>query len=87
MLLMTDSAGARLTDLLTKKADGSVARITRDRRQLHLKLGQLRAHDQKFTHDGRVVLVLDAEIAESLSLRQLDVHDTTTGPRLHLKNC
>ena len=86
MLSMTDSAGARLTDLLTSKADGSVARIIRNRDRLHLRVGQLRASDQTFSHEGRVVLALDMEIASTLSLRELDLCATSSGKRLRLKS-
>jgi hypothetical protein len=44
-----------------------------------------RPDDRTFEHDGRVVLVLDGHVSESLSRRKLDVRQTAEGPRLTLK--
>jgi hypothetical protein len=75
-----------MAHLLKAKADDSVLRIIRRKQRLRLRLSNVRSGDQTFAHDGRVVLALDQRIGTSLSLRQLDVRQTDTGPRLRLKS-
>lgn len=86
MLTLTNSAAAHLNQLLIEKPQSAVARIVRRSNRMRLHVGEVKVGDQKFSHDGRVVLALDADIAGSLSLRQLDIHETTKGPRLRLRN-
>lgn len=86
MLTMTEAAGARLTNLLSSKSIGAVARIVQQSERLHLRVGTLRDGDQTFSHHGQVVLAIDSEIARTLSLRELDLCTTGRGARLRIKS-
>ena len=85
MLIVTSPAGARLAHLLESKGDAAVARIFFRKQKFRLGVGAVRPDDRTFAHEGRVVLAIDARIARSLAEHQLDVRETTTGPRLNLK--
>jgi hypothetical protein len=85
MLIVTNPAGARLAHLLETKGDAAVARIVLRKQKFRLGVGAVRPDDRTFAHEGRVVLAIDARIAKSLAQHQLDVRETTTGPRLSLK--
>lgn len=85
MLKVSVPAAARMAVLLNAKSDHAVLRIVRRDDRLRLKTGRLRPGDETFAHEGRVVLAIDALIAKSLTLRQLDLRETSTGPRLRLK--
>lgn len=85
MLTVTENAGARLTELLGESADDTVVRVVRRKRRLKLRRDRVRANDAQFSHDGRVVLVLDEQISKRLSSRTLHVRQTKDGPRLSLK--
>ena len=85
MLTMTDPAGARLADFLSKVADGSVVRIVRGKHRFKLEMDRPRKSDETFAHDGRIVLALDERVATSLSSRQLQIRETKAGPRLRLQ--
>lgn len=89
MLSVTQAAGARLARKLAKKrASDDVALRCVPRRSGHgwrLRLDNARSGDVTFTHDGRTVLLLDAEVSESLANRTLDVNDSGARPRLSLR--
>ncbi len=85
MLTITEQAGARLVQLLGESANQSVIRIVRRKRRLKLRRDHARADDATFAHAGRVVLVLDEQVSQSLAARTLDIRETDTGPRLRLK--
>jgi hypothetical protein len=86
MLKVSPPAAARMANLLTAKSDQAVLRIVRRHDRLRLTTGVLRPGDETFAHEGRVVLAIDRRIARSLSLRQLEIRQTPTGPRLRLKS-
>ena len=85
MLTITDTASARLGELLSDSPDDEVMRIVRQDRRARMRRDQARPEDTVFTHNGRVVLVLDGAMADSLTARTLDVRQSATGPRLSLK--
>lgn len=85
MLTVTETASARLNEMLIKSPEGEVMRIVRHDRRIRMRRDQPRPNDTSFTHDGRIVLVLDGPIADALSSRTLDVRHAETGPRLSLK--
>jgi hypothetical protein len=70
--------------LLTSRSDHAVLRIIRRDDRLRMRFGELHPGDETFAHEGRVVLAIDPRVARSLSLRQLDLRQTTGGPRLRL---
>ena len=86
MLKVSIPAAARMAQLLSAKADDAVLRIIRSKDRLRLRLGRMHPGDQTFAHNGRVVLAIDQRVGSSISLRQLDIRQTDTGPRLRLKS-
>ena len=85
MLTITDTASARLGEMLSDSPGGEVMRIVRQNRRARMRRDQARPDDTVFTHQGRVVLVLDGVVADALSARTLDLRQSSTGPRLSLK--
>jgi hypothetical protein len=86
MLTISSSAAARMAHLLSVKDNQDVMRIIRRDDRLRMQVSKLRPGDQTFVHDGRVVLALDQLLNKSLSRRELDLRQTTAGPRLRLKS-
>lgn len=85
MLVVTETAGARLNHLLSTLAEDSVARIVRGKSRLRLRRDHVRPNDKTFAHNGRIVLALDKKMSASLSSRELELRETDDGPRLGLK--
>ena len=85
MLTVTETASARLGELLGKSPDGEVMRIVRLNRRARMRRDRVRPHDTTFSHKGRVVLVLDGSVATALAARTLDVRQAPSGPRLRLR--
>ena len=79
MLKVTQAATAYLNDMLVRAQAPSEAAVRivpkTDGGGLATKLDQERDGDQHYDCDGRTVLVLDSEIAKSLSEQTLDVDD------------
>jgi hypothetical protein len=86
MLTVTETAAARLQQLLRCSNDGAVVRIIRRERRLKLRKSRLREGDTQFSHGGQVVLVLGERASLALASRTLDVRQTESGPRLSLKS-
>ncbi len=84
MLTVTDSAGDHLAKLL----DGpdipqeAVVRFVLQEEGLALQLGSEQPGDTTFSHGERIVLAMDAPIAEALADKTLDVYSTPEGPQL-----
>jgi hypothetical protein len=74
-----------MAQMLNTKPDNAVLRIVQDDRRMRLRLSVVRRGDQTFLHAGRVVLALDRNVGETLSLGQVCVRKTVNGPRLRLK--
>ncbi len=85
MLTVTAIAAERLSLLLNDTSLDRAVRIVRRKQGLKLRRDFARSGDTTFAHQGRVVLVLDARMAESLTTRTLDVRETEGGPRLRMK--
>ena len=82
MMTLTQTAGARLTQLLNGSPKDAVVRIVRRSGRLKLRLDHERSGDVTFAHEGRTVLTLNQRISRELSKRTLDVRPKNTGPRL-----
>lgn len=85
MLTITDTAFARLHELLGTQPTDVAARITRKGDRIHIRRGKQRPGDQVVEHKGRVVLLFGESIAERLQGRVLDVRKTEAGPKLGLR--
>jgi hypothetical protein len=88
---MTDAAGARLARRLVKKnaADDVAVRFVRDakRKGWAIELDTARPSDVTFSHEGRLVLLLDEASSVLLKNKMLDERETDEGPRLRLRGC
>ena len=85
MLTVTEQAGARLNQLLGEAGSESVIRIVQRRRRMRMRRDHARPEDATFAYAGRIVLVLDENVAQRLTARTLDIRQTDTGPRLRLR--
>ena len=87
MLTLTETAGARLVEKLDKKgaADDSAIRLVRKRRGWRLRVDRPATGDALFAHDGRTVLMLDADASQRLTDRTLDTRDSDSGQKLWLR--
>lgn len=85
MLTVTDGASAYLATLLSAEGgteEERVFRLCREGEDLGLTVDRLRSGDAAFDHGGKVVLVLDAEVARLLESRTLSIQPTELGPQL-----
>jgi Fe-S cluster assembly iron-binding protein IscA len=89
MLTVTEAACTRLADKLAKKsADDDVAlRFVRNKEKQGwaLQLDKACPSDVSFSHEGRIVLVLDQRSSQLLRNRLLEVRETDEGPKLRLR--
>lgn len=88
MMTLTEAAGGFLNDVL---ANASVSRDTAVRltvqpNGLASALDKPRPGDATFEHNGRKVLLLDSQAAQTLEGKVLDVHSTDDGPRLGISD-
>ena len=86
MLMMTETAGEYLTALLdnTNAPEETAIRFVLEGNTLTPRLDNSRPGDATFDHDGRRVLVLDADVSQALAESTLDVQATEEGPKLVL---
>lgn len=84
MLNLTDSASAHISEMLAEAPDEMAVRIVPQEQGLALQLDNPREEDEKFTHDGQTILVIDKQMADLLQDKQLDVQSTEEGPQLTL---
>lgn len=84
MFELTDAAREYLSKLLdqAEAPEGFAARVIHEEEGLTLSIDQPQAGDERFEHDGRTVLVLDPQVAETLDGQMLDVEQAEEGPRL-----
>jgi len=73
-----------MAHLLKSEDKGAVLRIIRRDRRLRMQVSSQRPGDQTFSHDGRVVLVLDAGVGNSVATRALELRPADSGPRLRM---
>ena len=85
MLIVTEAARARLIQMLIGSGTDRAIRICRQYGRLRLQRDLPRSDDTTWDARGRVVLVLNAEMAQALTHRTLDIRHTENGPRLRLK--
>jgi hypothetical protein len=83
---MTDTAGEYLTTVLddANAAEETAIRLVLDGNTLTPKLDNARPGDATFDHEGRMVLMLDAQLTQVLAESMLDVRVTEEGPVLVL---
>lgn len=86
MFNVSKAAVARVAEELDglKASADRVVRFFRQEGAMHLRLSEINPDDQGFSHQGRVVLVVDRGLAEELGQRTLDVRDTPSGTKLCL---
>ena len=86
MLTITDAAGAYLTTLLdnANASDETTMRFVLEGSTLTPKMDSARPGDATVDHEERTILVLDAEVADTLGEATLDVRPTDDGPKLVL---
>lgn len=84
MLTMTQAAGEYLTAVLeaANASQDSAIRIRLLDDALEPVVDRPRADDQKFDHNGRIILVLDARACDYLDESMLDIEETPDGPML-----
>ena len=87
MLTVTPGAGVRLLRKLARKGatDDMAMRFTRKTDGWRLRVDHARPADTAITHEGRIVLLLDEQVAQAMANRTLDVRNTETGQRLALR--
>lgn len=87
MLDVTKAALERMAHRLARKgiANGAALRFKRREGGWTLCLDREAPGDTAFAHDGRTVLVLDADVAQAMADMTLDAKDT--GQRSRLKLC
>ncbi len=89
MLTITEAANRRLAEILTgpnAPSDASLAvRISQHGGELGVTFDEAMPTDAIFEYKGEVVLLIDAELAESISRKTLDVTTMDYGPQLTLR--
>ena len=83
VLVVTENAGMHLEQLLRMQGspDGMVVRLVNESQGIAVQQDSQRVGDTTFQHEGRTVLVLDAEVSTLLSNDTLDLE----GNRLSLQ--
>jgi hypothetical protein len=86
MFTMTETAGEYLSTVLenANAAEETAIRLVFDGNALTPKLDNVRPGDATFDHEGRMVLMLDAQVTQVLAESMLDVRATEEGPKLVL---
>jgi len=86
MLQVSDDAGALLARYLENgtASPNAAIRFVLDRGGFALEFDSPHPGDAKFRHDGRVVLLLDRGLSDSLTNNTLHVKETPQGPSLEL---
>jgi hypothetical protein len=83
---MTEAAGEYLTALLddTDASEEAAIRFVLEGNTLMPKLDHAHPGDITFDYEGRMVLMLDAQVSQILTDSTLDVRATDEGPKLIL---
>ncbi len=76
---------ANLLDNLDDAPDNAAVRVVASEQGLDLAVDVARPDDQVFEHENKPVLLLDAQLADMLADRTLDIEQTEAGPRLKLE--
>jgi hypothetical protein len=85
MLVVTQTACERLSEMLAPHPDDVAIRIVRRKGRMKLRRSTQKHGDEVFGHEGRTVLLLDEDVSAHLEHRTLDVRDSEDGPRLKLR--
>lgn len=81
MVTLTEAARAHLVQILDQieaPSNMTIRFVPTDANQLIVYLDYIRSGDTTFVHDGKVVLVLDAQVAQALTQSVIDLQ-----PRLN----
>ena len=86
MFTVTEAARGRLlTKLVDRQAEeGEAFRFTRKKGGWKLRIDRPQPEDMKLVHEGRNVLLLDADVKQNMTKLTLDVVNAETKPRLTL---
>ena len=86
MLTVTTAARDLLRARLDRRqaADDFAMRFTRKKNGWRLRLDQIRPEDKTVIHEGRSVLLMDAEVADAMGALTLDVRRLESGDKLKL---
>jgi hypothetical protein len=86
MFTVSETATAHLAQMLTSvKAPGEAAvRLVAQEQGLTLELDIEREGDTTFSHEGKTVLLLDAQVAGFLEDSTLSIEQSPEGPQLTL---
>ncbi len=84
MLNASDDACALLCQMLTESdaPDDAAVRLVIEDDQLSMKVDEEKPGDETILHEGKTVLLVDAEMSQDLDGKMLDVEDTEEGPKL-----
>ncbi len=87
MLTITEAAGTHLQSILDKAnaPDDAALRFVPGQQGLEITMDKPRENDQQLEHEGRIILLLDQQLAEELSKHTLDAKQTEQGPALTLQ--
>lgn len=87
MFEVTAAARDRLSRKLAQKepTEGQALRFARKEGGWRLRLDRQRPDDMVFEHQGKKVLLLDAEVASAMDALTLDVRGADSGARLRLR--
>ena len=87
MLTITEAAGTHLQSILDKAnaPDDAALRFVPGQQGLEITMDKPRENDQQLEHEGRIILLLDQQLAEKLSKHTLDAKQTEQGPALTLQ--
>jgi len=86
MFIVTEAAGGYLTAVLDNAhtSDETAIRFVLEGNTLTPQLDNTRPGDETFDHEGRMVLILDAQVSQVLDDNTLDIEATEEGPKLIL---
>ena len=85
MLTITDKACARLSEILSRHPAKSVIRIGRKDGRMKMRVASAQPNDERFDHNGRIVLVLAQRVSAQFKSGTLDLRETERGPKLHIR--
>jgi hypothetical protein len=86
MFIVTEAAGGYLTAVLDNAhtSDETAIRLVLEGNTLTPQLDNARPGDETFDHEGRMILMLDAQASQVLDDSTLDIEATDEGPKLIL---
>jgi hypothetical protein len=85
MLMITDAAWERLSQLQSTRPNIAKFRLTHDDGRVKCHRGKQKTDDRVVEHTGSPTLIMTPDVAKTLSERTLDAPETKNGRRLQLK--